>query len=218
MHVSSGKVADPAYLRTKLRVEPHHESQCSIKEMGTDIATIHQHFMAKSNEAERTQECCVEVTQSTENTGQFVTRPTDRHCICPAFSNHECVVTIEGYDNGEFIFAVSVPDRDALANIVSSLRERAASVRLDRITGPSMTSHGRKLELMTGAITEKQREAVETAIQAGYYDTPRQANLSDLAAELNISRSAVSQRLTAVESKLVAELFVAENGNNNSCE
>lgn len=55
-------------------------------------------------------------------------------------------------------------------------------------------------------LTEKQREAVQTAVEMGYYETPRSASPADLAETLGVTRSALSQRLNAVETKLVTAL------------
>ena len=52
-------------------------------------------------------------------------------------------------------------------------------------------------------LTDKQREAVELALREGYYDRPREADLTVLADALDISKSAVSQRLRTAERKLV---------------
>ncbi len=58
-------------------------------------------------------------------------------------------------------------------------------------------------------ITETQWEAAKLAVEEGYYDVPRRASLGDLAAELEISKSAVSQRLSNLERTIITSL-VAE--------
>ena len=49
------------------------------------------------------------------------------------------------------------------------------------------------------ALTARQREVVLTAIELGYYDTPRQCSLSDLATELGIATSTASKLLHRAE-------------------
>jgi len=56
-------------------------------------------------------------------------------------------------------------------------------------------------------ITEKQREAVAKAVSEGYYSTPRETSVDELADDFGISTSALSQRLKAVESKLATAAF-----------
>jgi predicted DNA binding protein len=65
----------------------------------------------------------------------------------------------------------------------------------------------RTTEVDVTSITSKQREALETALELGYYDSPRGADLGDCAAALDISKSAVSQRLNTAETKLVRSFF-----------
>lgn len=45
-------------------------------------------------------------------------------------------------------------------------------------------------------ITEAQRDALMTALEEGYYDVPRNINLTDLAAELGLSDTATKQRIS----------------------
>nr|WP_255473553.1 helix-turn-helix domain-containing protein [Halogeometricum sp. CBA1124] len=44
-------------------------------------------------------------------------------------------------------------------------------------------------------MTDLQRETLALAIRRGYFEVPRSATLSDLAAELGVSKQAVSERL-----------------------
>lgn len=58
-----------------------------------------------------------------------------------------------------------------------------------------------------GTITEKQWRALEVAKQVGHYDGSRGGSLEVIADELDISKSAASQRLRAAEAKLVSSLL-----------
>jgi len=55
-------------------------------------------------------------------------------------------------------------------------------------------------------ITETQWEAAKLAVEMGYYDVPRRVSLGDLASELGISKSAVSQRLSNLERAIITNL------------
>ncbi|MFB6086640.1 MAG: helix-turn-helix domain-containing protein [Halodesulfurarchaeum sp.] len=56
-------------------------------------------------------------------------------------------------------------------------------------------------------LTEKQREAIELAVESGYYDQPRATTISELAEACNISQSAMSQRLHTAERKLLQRIL-----------
>ncbi|UVE51161.1 helix-turn-helix domain-containing protein [Haloferax larsenii] len=55
-------------------------------------------------------------------------------------------------------------------------------------------------------LTRRQREVLETAVENGYYDIPRQVSIETLAAELDCSPSTVSEHLRKVESKVLTRI------------
>lgn len=55
----------------------------------------------------------------------------------------------------------------------------------------------------TSSMSEKQKEALFTAYEQGYFDVPKDTTLSDLADELNVSPSSVSDRLKRAQQHLV---------------
>lgn len=54
-------------------------------------------------------------------------------------------------------------------------------------------------------LTDTQQETVETAIEAGYYETPRTCSLTELAEELDRAKSTVSETLHRAESAIITE-------------
>jgi predicted DNA binding protein len=88
------------------------------------------------------------------------------------------------------------PDADALDRYRTWLTDRDAAVRVDRVyvedgdAGPSLT--------------RRQRETVVLAYEKGFFEVPRDATLSDLAEEFDVSEQAISQRLRRAYSRLVA--------------
>ncbi|MFB6069154.1 MAG: helix-turn-helix domain-containing protein [Halobacterium sp.] len=53
------------------------------------------------------------------------------------------------------------------------------------------------------SLTARQREVVATAVDAGYYDVPRTATLEDVAAELDVAASTVSDHLRKAEAAVM---------------
>lgn len=194
------------HLTAIVRVEPASEARCAVAET-TESDAVNQNLIERAGGTE-----CRADVECQDGSSSFVETTTGEGCICPALRTHDCVSSIESVERGEIVLSLSIPDRDELAGIIETLRETGATVRLQRITAPNGERTNNCYEFEIDSITEKQREAVVAAIKAGYYDTPREADLADLAEELGISRSAVSQRLTAVEAKLVTELCRAEDG------
>ena len=60
-------------------------------------------------------------------------------------------------------------------------------------------------------LTEKQREVIETALEMGYYDTPRKASLSDVAEECGIAKSTCSETLHRAEERIIKDSVGSES-------
>ncbi|MFC6717487.1 helix-turn-helix domain-containing protein [Natrialbaceae archaeon GCM10025810] len=61
------------------------------------------------------------------------------------------------------------------------------------------------------ALPDEQREALRAAVEAGYYETPREVELSDLAEDLGVPRSTLSYRLRRAEAALVTAFVDADD-------
>lgn len=59
-------------------------------------------------------------------------------------------------------------------------------------------------------LTPKQREALDAARRAGFYDVPPEATMTDVARALDISQQALSKRLRRAHGSLVDALFPVE--------
>ena len=95
-------------------------------------------------------------------------------------------------------------NRDELAAYRDSCLRAGADFRLDRLYESGSTS-----ETIPG-VSEKQREALLAAYEAGYFTVPRQTSLEDIAAELGISQSALAERLHRGQSHLLEHYFYDE--------
>lgn len=58
-------------------------------------------------------------------------------------------------------------------------------------------------------LTERQRRLITAAVEAGYYDTPRECSLTDLAERLDIAKSTASETLHRAEEKVIKEYVEA---------
>jgi predicted DNA binding protein len=137
------------------------------------------------------------------------TTAVEDDCVCPTFCQKGCVPEVLAIENGSLLVGAYADSRSALGTVLERVKSDAANVRLKRLTTASETadSSGWRHETMDQIpLTEKQREAVRTAVEMGYYESPRDASLGDLADKLGVTRSALSQRLNAVETKLITAL------------
>jgi predicted DNA binding protein len=98
---------------------------------------------------------------------------------------------------GDTEIRARVPTRDALLAYRDACREKGIPFRIRRIFSESTAAGDRY------GITDRQREALLAALEAGYFDVPRRTTLSDLAAKLDISDQALSARLRRGQANLL---------------
>ncbi|MFB6266075.1 MAG: helix-turn-helix domain-containing protein [Halodesulfurarchaeum sp.] len=143
-----------------------------------------------------------------DDVSAFTTDIDDR-CVCPAFCGNGCTPELLSVEGGAIIIGAYLQDREVLSGILEEVEDRATGISLRRLSAPNRGEECPSVETGIGSeisLTQKQREAVRTAVEMGYYRRPREASLGDLSEQLGITRSALSQRLNAVESKLVRSL------------
>lgn len=133
----------------------------------------------------------------------------DDQCICPAICGQGFAPAEMTVHGGSLAIGAYARDRQALGDATGRIERVAERWHLRRLAS-SAESHrepdSRASRIADLNLTAKQREAVQTAVDEGYYRNPRETSLGELADELEITRSALSQRLNAVESKLVTSL------------
>ncbi|MFC6941230.1 helix-turn-helix domain-containing protein [Salinirubellus sp. GCM10025818] len=81
----------------------------------------------------------------------------------------------------------------------SSFWQRNAGFQLHRLTREGES------EPPGDGLTDRQDEALRIAYERGYFDIPRGASLEDVAAELDLSPSSVSERLRRAQTRLIEE-------------
>ncbi|KTG11363.1 bacterio-opsin activator [Haloprofundus marisrubri] len=60
---------------------------------------------------------------------------------------------------------------------------------------------------LVSSLTTRQRKVVETAVETGYYRSPREASLEEVADAVGITPSTVSEHLRKIESHVFSTLF-----------
>lgn len=89
-------------------------------------------------------------------------------------------------------------NRDAFDSF-SSFWQSNGGFELHRLT------RDRTAESPGDGLTNRQHEALRTAYELGYFDVPRRTSLEEIAAELDISASSVSERLRRAQTQIVQE-------------
>ncbi|MFC4542065.1 helix-turn-helix domain-containing protein [Halosolutus amylolyticus] len=184
-------------LRARLEVDPGPNANCPVVSAAPNAAAVTRSVSSGGS-------CHSEITVIDDGTCErsYVSSATTGDCVCGAISQFDCVFDVEAVTDGSLVISLVVEDRPLLSRIISALEETGATVRLQRLAH-GVDDGDVTLEIDATDVTAKQREAVELAVELGYYDRPRTATLSELADRLGVSKSAVSQRLNAVELTLI---------------
>lgn len=122
---------------------------------------------------------------------------------------HDIVALDVVATDGRWAIRDQVPDREALFAYRDACRELDVPFRLCRLyeaTTPAGAENGRY------GVTDRQREALEMALAMGYFDSPRETTLAEIATELGISRQALSARLRRGEANLLRSTVADGDG------
>lgn len=118
--------------------------------------------------------------------------------------------TILGADlTDRWRFRIRFPEHRNLREFHSLLEERDCSVDIRRVGTPQAPGG----HSATERLSQSQRETLQLATEAGYFEVPRETTLEDLGARLNISSQAVSERLRRGLGTVLEELFASPGEN-----
>ncbi|APW98523.1 bacterio-opsin activator [Halobiforma lacisalsi AJ5] len=122
----------------------------------------------------------------------------------PVAAEHD-VVLLEAVVTDSTVVRARAPNRTALFSYREECANRGIELRLKRIYREEAWTTDRY------GITNRQWEALEAALEAGYFEVPRGTTLSELATELGISDQALSARLRRGQANLL-EHTIRESG------
>jgi DNA-binding transcriptional ArsR family regulator len=119
-------------------------------------------------------------------------------------------VEVEG-TGGEGRIVAEIPrTAEPSTTIANFMADHEAAELVAKWETESLSSLFRRSELQTALgdrLTERKREVLETAYEAGYYDHDTECTVAALGDRLGISPSTVSQHLAAAERGLVSLVF-----------
>lgn len=102
--------------------------------------------------------------------------------------------------DGEALRVTLLGEDHTLQRVVSNAPD-AVDIRLEE-TGEYQPD----LDEVAALLTERQREILQTAVEMGYYESPRETTHREIAAELDVSAGTVTEHLQKIESKVLAPL------------
>lgn len=127
-------------------------------------------------------------------------------CACEIIESVDCPLTDVAAEDDQLHLTFYAPDIETVRTAVTDLRERYDGVHLRHLCR-SGDLDGEDLVLVDrSALTDRQAEVLATAYEEGYFEHPKEANASELAAQLDISLSTFTEHLSLAQSKVLAAL------------
>lgn len=115
---------------------------------------------------------------------------------------------------------VTVSEWEDFQRIADEMREQYGrfdllSVNQVETTGAPLGS-GQLGRVVRNELSRDQMSVLQTAHEMGYFDTPRKASADDIAAELDIAQSTLSERLRLAENQLLNLVFSPSEDSNTT--
>lgn len=132
----------------------------------------------------------------------------DELCPCACLGRLGCPAARYAVDDGELTIVFYATDYEELQTAIAELRERFPSLDIKRlIQSPSSVYADDVVMVDRGQLTDRQLEVLESAYEMGYFERPRKANATQVAAHLGIDVSTFGEHLVAAQRKLLADLL-----------
>jgi len=150
------------------------------------------------------------VILSDSGDGTYCKIPVRNSSFCQKLTDKGVVINqiTNASESDEIVVSVTVPFTVDVGDCLRSLREDYGELtvvsKLDSERGEPNTSLSARLD---GALTARQEEVLQTALYAGYFDWPRDADSTSVAETLDIAQSTFNQHLRAAESNLLTALY-----------
>ena len=129
-------------------------------------------------------------------------------CPCARLGHFECAVARYTVREGTLTLVFYASGYEQLQAVVGDLRERFPEIDIKRLVrSPTDAEETDSVYVDRGRLTDRQLETLERAYEMGYFERPRRANATEIAAALEIDRSTFSQHLAAAETKLIEDVL-----------
>lgn len=129
-------------------------------------------------------------------------------CPCECLGQFGCPVTRYVARDGALTVVFYAADYEQLQAAVAELRERFPGVDVKRFVRSPTDGRPRDAVFVNRSkLTARQLDVLETAYEQGYFERPRRANATEIAADLGINPSTFREHLAAAESKILGDVL-----------
>jgi len=199
--------ANAYHLMVEFELVSMESLRCPIEEFDNEVTDVSQQSTATDCHTDTTF-ATSDADEPTETQVVHTQSKIGTSCHCPVFVEFGCIPEIVDVTDEYVVVRTFLSDRSHLTELVEALKATVERLSLRRLLRVDATDESDIRTLDLSSLTKTQRETAMKAVEAGYYECPRETSLGELAAETGISESAMSQRLAAIESKLALATFV----------
>ncbi len=128
-------------------------------------------------------------------------------CVCDAVERFGAPLSDIRAEDGRLVLTFHADDVAAVREVVDHVDETYGDVTLRSLGHDGDAGEREAVVVDRGRLTDRQREVLETATEMGYFEYPKGANASEVAAALDISVSTLSEHLAAAQSKVLGDLL-----------
>lgn len=198
-------------LEVELDIVPPDRCRCTADDFGDEVVDVQQVRVDDDHYADLTvpssEQCCPD-----DESGCVIHRENRVGAECPfrAFYDEGWVPRVLRVTDESIRVQTYLPDRDALSDVIDGLEATADAFQVRQLTQVELDEDGTSTpstSLDLTGLTEKQRTAAVRAVEAGYYETPRETSFGSLADSMGVSKSVLSRRLNAVEARVMKAAF-----------
>lgn len=133
---------------------------------------------------------------------------SDNECPCECIGSMGCPVSTYAAANGTITVEFHATDFEELQQIIGTLRDSFPGINIRRLIRDPGTDRVDDVVLVDrSSLTRRQLEVLRTAYEMGYFESPREANVAEIADALEIHPSTVNEHLTIAHRKLLEQVF-----------
>lgn len=104
-------------------------------------------------------------------------------------------------EKGEQHHNILSPNAKSVRNLLTSLKQRFTNVKIKHLSSIPFKEQSQLLTL-------KQQEAINLAVEMGYYEIPRKLTIEQIGEKLRIKRVAMQERLRRAENKIIKKFYL----------
>jgi len=131
-------------------------------------------------------------------------RGLDHGCPCACIERFDCPVVDVRTRGSSLYLTFHAPDMAQLQAVIGALRERYATLDVQRLLQSQQEHTEQNLVFVDrNTLTDRQAEVLETAHRMGYFEHPKRANAGEVADELGITGTTLTEHLAAAQTKLL---------------